>query len=244
MLALLRLPRPPLARSSRVPPSPLRPPPARLAALPATVPGWVGPLSGGGGVRVLDLPLPPTGMLAALGLAIRRPSPPSPPFAPDRSLSPPFAARAVLHAFIQSRASGHGLCAPSPLMGIASVTSQITPRAGRPAVPPSFRSLRACRSGRHAPTLPPVTRRCLRFCACPVLPLPGLPACRLHLCGPRPPAWPLSQLLCRGGWARFLVVVVCGSSTCPSPPLVCLPPLGWPSGAPRLPPRPLRPTAP
>ena len=124
MLALLRLPRPPLARSSRVPPSPLRPPPARLAALPATVPGWVGPLSGGGGVRVLDLPLPPTGMLAALGLAIRRPSPPSPPFAPDRSLSPPFAARAVLHAFIQSRASGHGLCAPSPLMGIASVTSQ------------------------------------------------------------------------------------------------------------------------
>ena len=126
MLALLRLPRPPLARSSRVPPSPLRPPPARLAALPATVPGWVGPLSGGGGVRVLDLPLPPTGMLAALGLAIRRPSPPSPPFAPDRSLSPPFAARAVLHAFIQSRASGHGLCAPSPLMGIASVTSQIT----------------------------------------------------------------------------------------------------------------------
>ena len=123
MLALLRLPRPPLARSSRVPPSPLRPPPARLAALPATVPGWVGPLSGGGGVRVLDLPLPPTGMLAALGLAIRRPSPPSPPFAPDRSLSPPFAARAVLHAFIQSRASGHGLCAPSPLMGIASVTS-------------------------------------------------------------------------------------------------------------------------
>ena len=115
----LRLPRPPLARSSRVPPSPLRPPPARLAALPATVPGWVGPLSGGGGVRVLDLPLPPTGMLAALGLAIRRPSPPSPPFAPDRSLSPPFAARAVLHAFIQSRASGHGLCAPSPLMGIA-----------------------------------------------------------------------------------------------------------------------------
>ena len=128
MLALLRLPRPPLARSSRVPPSPLRPPPARLAALPATVPGWVGPLSGGGGVRVLDLPLPPTGMLAALGLAIRRPSPPSPPFAPDRSLSPPFAARAVLHAFIQSRASGHGLCAPSPLMGIASVTSQITER--------------------------------------------------------------------------------------------------------------------
>ena len=66
------------------------------------------------------------GMLAALGLAVRRPSPPSPPFAPDRSLSPPFAARAVLHAFIQSRASGHGLCAPSPLMGIASVTSQIT----------------------------------------------------------------------------------------------------------------------
>ena len=65
-------------------------------------------------------------MLAALGLAIRRPSPPSPPFAPDRSLSPPFAARAVLHAFVQSRASGHGLCAPSPLMGIASVTSQIT----------------------------------------------------------------------------------------------------------------------
>ena len=65
-------------------------------------------------------------MLAALGLAIRRPSPPSPPFAPDRSLSPPFAARAVLHAFMQSRASGHGLCAPSPLMGIASVTSQIT----------------------------------------------------------------------------------------------------------------------
>ena len=123
MLALLRLPRPPLARSSRVPPSPLRPPPARLAALPATVRGWVGPLSGGGGVRVLDLPLPPTGMLAALGLAIRRPSPPSPPFAPDRSLSPPFAARAVLHAFIQSRASGHGLCAPSPLMGIASVPS-------------------------------------------------------------------------------------------------------------------------
>ena len=55
---------------------------------------------------------------------------------------------------------------------------------------------------------------------------------------------PLSKLLCRGGWARFLVVVVCGSSTCPSPPLVCLPPLGWPSGAPRLPPRPLRPTAP
>ena len=126
MLALLRLPRPPLARSSRVPPSPLRPSPARLAALPATVPGCVGPLSGGGGVRVLDLPLPPTGMLAALGLAIRRPSPPSPPFAPDRSLSPPFAARAVLHAFIQSRASGHGLCAPSPVMGIASVTSQIT----------------------------------------------------------------------------------------------------------------------
>ena len=120
----------------------------------------------------------------------------------------------------------------------------LPPRAGRPAVPPSFRSLRACRSGRHAPTLPPVTRRCLRFCACPVLPLPGLPACRLRLCGPRPPAWPLSQLLCRGGWARFLVVVVCGSSTCPSPPLVCLPPLGWPSGAPRLPPRPLRPTAP
>ena len=173
MLALLRLPRPPLARSSRVPPSPLRPPPARLAALPATVPGWVGPLSGGGGVRVLDLPLPPTGMLAALGLAIRRPSPPSPPFAPDRSLSPPFAARAVLHAFIQSRASGHGLCAPSPLMGIASVTSQITD------------------------------------------------VIVVHL-----------------------VVVVCGSSTCPSPPLVCLPPLGWPSGAPRLPPRPLRPTAP
>ena len=115
----------------------------------------------------------------------------------------------------------------------------LPPCAGRPAVPPSFRSLRACRSGRHAPTLPPVTRRCLRFCACPILPLPGLPACRLHLCGPRPPAWPLSQLLCRGGWARFLVVVVCGSSTCPSPPLVCLPPLGWPSGAPRLPPRPL-----
>ena len=112
-----------------------------------TVPGWVGPLSGGGGVRVLDLPLPPTGMLAALGLAIRRPSPPSPPFAPDRSLSPPFAARAVLHAFIQSRASGHGLCAPSPLMGIASVTSQITdhscssflarvPRRGRAPRPP------------------------------------------------------------------------------------------------------------
>ena len=133
MLALLRLPRPPLARSSRVPPSPLRPPPARLAALPATVPGWVGPLSGGGGVRVLDLPLPPTGMLAALGLAIRRPSPPSPPFAPDRSLSPPFAARAVLHAFIQSRASGHGLCAPSPLMGIASVTSQITDHSKMPS---------------------------------------------------------------------------------------------------------------
>ena len=125
-LALLRLPHPPCARSSRVPPSPLRPPPARLAALPATVPGWVGPLSGGGGVRVLDLPLPPTGMLAALGLAIRRPSTPSPPFAPDRSLSPPFAARAVLHAFIQSRGIGHGLCAPSPSMGIASVTSQIT----------------------------------------------------------------------------------------------------------------------
>ena len=82
MLALLCLPHPPRARSSRVPPSPLRPPPARLAALPATVPGWVGPLSGGGGVRVLDLPLPPTGMLAALGLAIRRPSPPSPPLRP------------------------------------------------------------------------------------------------------------------------------------------------------------------
>ena len=151
MLALLRLPHPPRARSSRVPPSPLRPPPARLAALPATVPGWVGPLSGGGGVRVLDLPLPPTGMLAALGLAIRRPSPPSPPFAPDRSLSPPFAARAVLHAFIQSRASGHGLCAPSPLMGIASVTSQITDH--RPALRFPCRPL--CPIGSLQPRAPP-----------------------------------------------------------------------------------------
>ena len=198
MLALLRLPRPPLARSSRVPPSPLRPPPARLAALPATVPGWVGPLSGGGGVRVLDLPLPPTGMLAALGLAIRRPSPPSPPFAPDRSLSPPFAARAVLHAFMQSRASGHGLCAPSPLMGIASVTSQITdhrsPRspsfcagvggpafwwwwcAGpRPAPPPHWY---ACRpwAGHQAP-LASLPALCARPLPEPALCRPGGIAC-------------------------------------------------------------------
>ena len=62
------------------------------------------------------------------------------------------------------------------------------PRDWRPAVPPSLLSLRACRSGRHAPTLPPVTRRCLRFCACPIPPCPVFPRAAFTFAAPaRPP---------------------------------------------------------
>ena len=156
MLALLRLPHPPVPGL----------PACRLHLCGPRPPAW--PLSQllcrGGWARFLVVvvcgsstcPSPPTGMLTALGLAIRRPSPPSPPFAPDRSLSPPFAARAVLHAFIQSIASGHGLCAPSPLMGIASVTSQITEHALPPVSPPHTSLTVTGLAPRHPPlSLPP-----------------------------------------------------------------------------------------